>query len=383
MLLMAETVRVFDEFQWTNKEIREVSKQLDPTNIKILSTMAEVGPRNLLEVSRLTGIPFTTVYHRISKIESRAGKVVTLITNVAKLGMGRLVVLVASKPGLEETVTQALRIPNYWRVIERCEGAFTHHSVQTVPLKFLKAFKEYISTMYAMNLIKSFRIIQTSDSHSIFADFSSYNSASGEWTFHWDEWLDELKTRTSTDTIRDERGDPVSFEKVDVDIISELEINGRMNFAEIAKRINATPQAVKYHYDNRLVPSGAVGQYHFAVAPYPVELSAYHEFMLEFPDSIAMNRFFSLSKKLFFVDHVSKALRKTTLMVRTRMVNSQIENMFVFFSEMVNAGVLTSYSSVRLNMNSRLHQTISCELFDDADGWQWDVYNVLLELNRL
>ena len=160
---MAETVRVFDEFAWSNKEIREVSKQLDPTNISILSTMAEVGPRNLLEVSRLTGIPFTTVYHRISKIESKAGRLVTLISNVAKLGMVRLVVLVSSKPGLEDMVTQALRIPNYWRVIERCEGAFTHHSIQTVPVKFLKAFKDYISTMYAMNLIKSFRIIQTSD----------------------------------------------------------------------------------------------------------------------------------------------------------------------------------------------------------------------------
>ncbi len=380
---MAETVRVFDEFAWSNKEIREVSKQLDPTNITILSTMAEVGPRNLLEVSRLTGIPFTTVYHRISKIESKAGRLVTLITSVAKLGMVRLVVLVASKPGLEDIVTQALRIPNYWRVIERCEGAFTHHSIQTVPVKFLKAFKDYISTMYAMNLIKSFRIIQTSDSYSIFADFSSFNSASGEWTFHWDEWLNDLTMSTPTRTIQDHTGDPVNVAKIDLEIISELQINGRMNFAEIAKRINTSPQAVKYHYDNKLVPSGVVGQYHFDVVPYPVELSAYHEFMLEFTDSTAMNRFFSLAKRLFFVDHVSKALRKTTLIVRTRMINSRVENMFAFFSEMVNVGVLTSYSAVRLNMNSRLHQTISCELFDDAEGWQWDVYKVLLELNKL
>ncbi len=381
--MMAETVRVFDEFAWSNKEIREVSKQLDPTNITILSTMAEVGPRNLLEVSRLTGIPFTTVYHRISKIESKAGRLVTLITSVAKLGMVRLVVLVASKPGLEDIVTQALRIPNYWRVIERCEGAFTHHSIQTVPVKFLKAFKDYISTMYAMNLIKSFRIIQTSDSYSIFADFSSFNSASGEWTFHWDEWLNDLTMSTPTRTIQDHTGDPVNVAKIDLEIISELQINGRMNFAEIAKRINTSPQAVKYHYDNKLVPSGVVGQYHFDVVPYPVELSAYHEFMLEFTDSTAMNRFFSLAKRLFFVDHVSKALRKTTLIVRTRMINSRVENMFAFFSEMVNVGVLTSYSAVRLNMNSRLHQTISCELFDDAEGWQWDVYKVLLELNKL
>ncbi len=380
--MIAETVRVFDQFGWNNNLIREVSKQLDPTNIKILSTMAEVGPRNLLEVSRLTGIPFTTIYHRISKIESKSGRVVSLIPNVAKLGMVRLAVLVASKPGLEDIVTQALRIPNYWRTLERCEGAFTHHSIQTVPVRFLKAFKDYISTMYAMNLIKSFRIIQTSDSYSSFADFSSYNSASGEWTFHWDEWINDLTMGAPTKTIQDQKSDPVSVAKVDIEIISELELNGRMNFTDIAKRINASPQAVKYHYD-RLVPTGALGEFHFDVAPYPVELSAYHEFMLEFPDNTTMNRFFSLAKRLFFVDHLSKALRKTTLIVRTRMINSQVENMFAFFSEMVNVGVLSSYSAVRLNMNSRLQQTISCELFDDAEGWKWDVYDVLLELNKL
>ena len=170
--------------------------------------------------------------------------------------------------------------------------------------------------------------------------------------------------------------------KVDLEIISELELNGRMNFTDVARRINASPQAVKYHYD-RLLPSGVLGQFHFFVAPYPVELSAYHEFMLEFPDSTTMNRFFSLAKRLFFVDHLSKALHKTTLLVRTRMINSQVENMFAFFSEMVNVGVLTSYSAVRLNMNSRLQQTISCELFDDAGGWKWNVYDVLLELNKL
>jgi hypothetical protein len=105
--------------------------------------------------------------------------------------------------------------------------------------------------------------------------------------------------------------------------------------------------------------------------------------MLEFADSSSMNRFFSVAKKLFFIDHLSKALRKNALLVRTRIIDSQVENMFTFFSEMVNAGQLISYSAVRLNLNSRLHQTISYELFDDEAGWRWDVYGLLLELNKL
>ena len=382
-LLRTETVRVFNEYAFSSKPIREVLKQLDPTNIKILSTMAEVGPRNILDVSRLTGIPFTTIYHRIAQIESKSGQVAILLPNVARLGMVRVVLLVAAKPGLEDIVTQALRIPNYWRVLERCEGAFTHHSIQTIPVKFLKEFREYISTMQAMNLIKSYRIIQTGDSHPIFPDFTNYSSGSGDWVFDWDGWLNEVRTGTPTQNIHDPKGEPLALEKIDLQIIAALEQDARMNFTDIAKKINTSPQTVKYHYDRKLVAGGVVDGFDFYLNPYPVEISAFHEFMLEFSDAASMNRFFSVSKKLFFIRQLAKALRKNTLLVRTRIIGSQVENMFTFFSEMVNAGQLTSYSAVRLNMNSRLAQTISYELFDDVSGWQWDIYGLLLQLNKL
>lgn len=376
-------MRLFDKSAFTSKSIHEVLKQLDPTNVKILSTMAKVGPRNLLEVSRLTGIPFTTVYYRIAQIEAKSGRVVQVLPSVARLGMARVMVLLAAKPGLEDLVTRALKIPNYWRAVQRCEGAFTHHSIQTVPTKFLREFREYISTMQAMNLIKSCRIIQTGDSHPIFPDFSYYNFSSGDWTFIWDVWLNELKTGSPAEKIQDPCAAPLSAEKIDIDIVAYLETNGRMKFTDIAEKINVTPQTVKYHYDKKLVEGGVVERFDFLLSPYPVEMSAFHEFMLEFPDAASMNRFFSVSKKLFFIHHLAKALRKNTLLLRTGIVDSQVENLFTFFSEMVSAGQLTAYSAVRLNMSSRSSQTISNELFDPELGWQWDVYKNLLELNKL
>lgn len=382
MSLRTETVRVLNEYAFSSKSIREVLKQLDPTNLKILTTMTKVGPRNLLEVSRLTGIPFTTVHHRVAQIESEARKVVELVPNASKLGLVRVVVLVAAKPGLEDIVTQALQIPNYWTVVERCEGAFTHHSIQLVPAQFIKQFREYVSTMQAMNLIKGFRIIQTGNSHLIFPDFSNYSSASGEWTFDWSGWVTAIESAAPTETISDPKGQPMDFERVDLEITARLELNGRMSFTEIAGKINASPSLVKYHYD-KLRREGALDRFDFLVTPYPVEVSAIHEFMLEFTDADSMNRFFSAAKKLFFIHHVAKALRKNTLLVRTRIINSQVENMFKFFSELVNVGKLVTYSAARLNLNTRLAQTISFELFDDVSGWRWDVYKNLLELNRL
>jgi len=381
--LRTETVKVFDEYAFVGKWIREVLKQIDPTNIKIMSTMARIGPRNLLEVSRITGIPATTVYNRIGQIESKSQQVVKLMPTVAKLSLVRIAVLVSAKPGLEAVVTQALRIPNYWRVISRCEGAFTHHSVQTVPAKFLKEFHEYLATMQAMNLIKSYRIIQTGDSYPFFADFSYYNSSRSEWLFSWEEWFNDVKTGIPTVRVTDPRDMPINFDKVDLEVLAWLEVNGRMGFNEIAEKIHASTQTVKYHYDNRLLPAGLVERFDYLMVPYPVEISSYHEVMLEFPDPLSMNRFFSIVKKLFFIGHVAKVLRKNTLLVRTRIPDPQVEQMFTFFSEMVNAGQLSSYSSVRLNMSSRLQQTLSPELYENETGWQWDIYKNLLALNKL
>jgi DNA-binding Lrp family transcriptional regulator len=294
----------------------------------------------------------------------------------------RVVVLAAAKPGLESLVTEAWRVPNYWRVLERCEGAFTNYSVQLIPIKFMKEFREYISTMHAMNLIKSYRLIQTGDPEMMFPDFSNYNFSSGEWTFDWEVWLNELTTQGPTATIRDKRSRDVDVQKMSLTMLAYLELDARMKFTEIAERLGTSPQTVKYHYD-RFVSKGIADGLEFFLCPYPVELSVFHEFMLEFADSASMDRFFSLAKKLFFVIQVSKALRRNTLMVSTRIVSSQVENLFTFFSEMTNLGLLNTYSGVRINSISRQVQTISFELYDDVSGWQWDRYENLLKLNKL
>jgi DNA-binding Lrp family transcriptional regulator len=134
-MLKTETVSLLDEY----KGIRQIIKHLDPTNIKILSAMWKFGPRNLLEVSRRTGMPFTSVYHRISRIETKSKEIAFLIPQVAKLGMVRIAVLLTARPGCEDEVTEALKTPNLWRSIGFCEGIFTHISIQLVPIKFLRS----------------------------------------------------------------------------------------------------------------------------------------------------------------------------------------------------------------------------------------------------
>ncbi len=373
-----ETVHIADAFV----AVRHIARQLDQTNIKILSAMWKFGPRNLLEVSRRTGIPFTSVYNRVGKLEAESGRIAYLMPQVSKLGLTRLVVLVNAKAREADRVRSALKMPNFWWAINPCEGPFTYHSVHAVPVKYLNNFRAYVRELKKVGLISECRTIRTGEQIPNFPNFRYYDVKTNSWTLPWGSWLEALK-----EIIPREIEDPTDYanlvDKKDLLVVKELEKNARKRFADLAPLLGVSLQAVKYRFDKRLVPSGIAKNFGLDVYPYPIEVSAYHEIMLEFPSKEAMNRFFALQKELFFILASSKVIDRTTLMVRTCILESQLHNMFRFFSEMAKEKLLESYSALRLSFKGRETQTISYELFDDKNGWVFNPTRCMSELHGL
>jgi len=381
-MLKTETVGLVDQYKFNNRGIREITKQLDSKNIRILSAMWKFGPRNLLEVSRRIGMPFTSVYHRVTKLEVKAHDIAYLIPQVSKLGLVRLDILVAAVRGREREVTEALKAPNLWRSIGLCEGPFTHASVQLVPLRFVGEFRSYIKELANRNLITRFEIICTGDYVSNFPDFEYYDPVASLWRFEWEGWLAALAGGELSEVPSEPDGYATIVDKKDLLIIKELEHDARRSFSDIAPLIDASAQAVKYRYD-KLLASGIVKYFQFKVFAFPIEVTAYHEIMLEFNSENDLKKFFNLVPKLFFIAGVAKVLRRNALMVQTFMIESQVPKMLSFFSEMARIGTLKSYSAVRIDWKSRETQTISFELFDEEKGWTVDLDRCLAELSRL
>jgi DNA-binding Lrp family transcriptional regulator len=318
----------------------------------------------------------------VGKLEAKSGGIVHLIPQIANFGMTRVVILVNARAGEEERVLSALKIPNFWWSINPCESPFTFHSVHAVPVKYLSEFRTYIKELHDIGLINEFRMIRTGEQIPNFPDFQYYDAKTNCWTLPWGSWLKEL-SEIHPRRIRDPTGYATLADKRDLLIVKELEKNARKSFAEIAPVLGVSLQAVRYRYEKRLVPREIVDNFDFNVYPYPIEMSAYHEIMLEFPSKDAMDRFFSLESQLFFVLAGSKVLGRIALMVRTCILESQLLNMFKFFSEMANERRLDSYSPVRLSLQGKEVQTISYELFDDEIGWSFDLKRCKLELDQL
>ena len=351
---------------------QKILRELDPMAVRILSAMWKHGPRNLLEISRRTHIPFTSVYHRVERIEARSGPIAFLVPRLSRIGMARIVVLATARLGCEEAMTRALTAPNLWGAIESCEGAFTHDSVHSVPIQFLGRFREYVNQLSRIGLAADLKVIPTGDYIPNFPDFRYYDPSTYEWTFPWDSWLREIATAEPSNTLLDPPSYETEVDKKDLFIIRKLQVNARKTYSELASLLGISLYGVKYHFDKKLIPHGIVDNFHFNVVPYPKEVSAVHEMMLEFEDSLSMDKFVSMTPSLFFVIGLTKVLNKNSIFVRTYLLESQLPKLFTFFSELAKANILRSYSAIRKDIQSRRTQTISDELFDNEKGWMLD-----------
>ena len=365
------------------KTISSVEKQFDATNVKILVAMWRHGPRNLLEVSRRTQIPFTTVYHRVRKVEGKGKPLACLVPRTSLLGMQRIIVLVSATAGAEELVTNALKIPGLWRRISACEGTFTHLSIHTVPINFLKDYRKYLQRLSALRLITRCTILPTGDYVPNFPNFKYYDSHSKSWTFPWETWLTTLKKIRPEEDLEDPERYAVLADKKDILMVRELERNARKTFAELTPLLKMTLQGVKYRYDRRLGPTGLLSPIGYDIYPYPAEISAYHEIMLEFPSKSALDKFYSLRYEMFFVHGLAKILRRNAILARTYTAQSQLSSMLGFFSGMAKAGLLVSYSPIRMIFTSRQTETIPYELFDNEKGWLFSLPACLGKLSKL
>jgi len=378
LILQSEYVQLPNYF----KGIMETEKQLDPTNIKILNAMWRHGPRNLLEISRRTKIPFTSVYHRVAKLERKTGRVAYVMPETSRLGLIRVIVLADALPGYQEAVMTALQLPNLWRFINPCEGNYTILSAHAVPTMSLRQFNRYVRNLHENGLLSKFRITCTGDSRPNFPNFEYYEPTSKRWVFKWSEWLMCVKRHKVDRKISDPQDYRMLADEKDLTIIKELEKDTRKPLADLTPMLKMSVTAVKYRYD-KLINSGLVGTYAFDVHAFPVEISTYHENMLEFATAQGMNRFYSSLAQLPFILSVAKVLKENALLVRTYIPETQLMNMFSFFSELANAGLLTAYSSLRLNFAGRRTQTISYELYDDERGWMVNFDSSARKLRKL
>ena len=356
---------------------------LDETNIRIIRLMHEIGPRNLLEVARAAGLPPTSVYDRARKLEEQFGILSVANLDHAKLGLRKCITLVESNPGLEDFVTEALAIPNYWKTITRCEGGFTHYALHAVPDGRDQEFEKYLAAIQERGLVRKHETVWVSDYQYAFPNFKLYDPANCTWTFEWDKWIDSVKSKHHPKAIHDPSHCSNEADKTDLLILTELEINARSRFSEISKIVGTSLQAIKYRYDKRILPRGLIKDFVINLFPHPPELSEMYEVLVSFEDEEGMNSFFGASEEMFPIFRTVKALGENKLGIRTYSPRNETAQLFGMLSKLTRSGLVSDYSAVRIRPEAQARQTISAELFENKMGWKYELGRHLATLDAI
>jgi DNA-binding Lrp family transcriptional regulator len=356
---------------------------LDENNIRIIRLMHELGPRNLLEIARAAGLPPTSVYDRARKLEEQFGVLSIANPDHARVGLRKCITLVESNPGLEDFVTEALSIPNYWKTITRCEGGFSHYALHAVPDGRDEEFEKYMAAVQERGLVRKCETVWVSDYHYAFPNFKLYDPVDCTWTFEWDKWIASIKKKDRSKAIDDPSRYSIEADKADLLILTELELNARTKFSDISRTMGMTLQAVKYRYDNRIIPRGLIKDFVINLCPHPLELADMYEILVSFEDEEGMRSFFGASEEMFPILRTVKVLGETKLGIRTYTAHNETGQLFGMLSKLARSGLLSDYSAVRIRPETQARQTISAELFEDKVGWKYDLSRHLATLDSI
>jgi DNA-binding Lrp family transcriptional regulator len=323
------------------------------------------------------------VYDRARRLEEQFG--VLSIANIdhAKLGLRKCITLVESNPGLEDFVSEALAIPNFWKTITRCEGGFTHYALHAIPDGHDREFERYMAATQERGLVRKYETVWVSDYDYSFPNFRLYDPMNCSWTFEWDKWFESVRRKDGSKAIDDPSDYSVEADKADLLILTELELNARAKFSEISHAMGITLQAVKYRYDKRIRPRGLIKDFVINLAAHPPELADMYEVLLSFEDGESMNSFFGASEEMFPILRTVKVLGETKLGIRTYSPHNETGELFGMLSKLARSGLVSDYSAVRIRPETQVRQTISTELFEDKVGWKYDLSRHLATLDSI
>jgi DNA-binding Lrp family transcriptional regulator len=348
---------------------------LDKDNIRIISALNELGPRNLQLIARELKMPYPTLYSRVARLKEENVLHIWCNPNYSRIGLSRGMVLVDPLPGKELLVREALRIPNYWIKLIRCMGGCNgYYSLHAVPTLHLREFEEYIDQFVPLGLASNCRVYWLEDQHTFVPNFEYYDIASRIWRFPWATWVN-LLSNGSNDSTTESRplSSPrtVSFDTRDLYVMKELHKDATIKLADIARMFGITLPAAKYRFES-VMKKGLMLEYVFDILPYAPEISELYEVRLDFKNENGLRSSSQKLAKLPFVLSLSKFKGLSSLATRIYLPRGEMNNLIAMLSVLVREGIITNFTSLWLDSLTLKSQTFSFEKYSEGFGWDYD-----------
>ncbi|MFQ6063919.1 MAG: AsnC family transcriptional regulator [Candidatus Bathyarchaeia archaeon] len=371
-----------EDYNWMLQHL----KMLDSTNAKILEGLGKHGPRNVLALAKLLGLPSTTVTFRIKKL-MKEGLLPKIGTNLdySKLGLMKAVLVAESKRGQEKKLQRVVENLDYWTYMVRCYGKYDgYYTTFAFPAEYVKELEEYLDEAMQLKAFSSYIFHRTTNFAQVAPNFDWFDFRDRSWGFQWKRWIDEIQNASEKlpRELIESRTYSIQVDEIDMLILKELEKDGTKKFTRLAKVANITPQAVRYRYHKHIVDRGLITDYDLAALPYPLPTSDMCSFIIDFESEQKLAKFVnSLQNKPFILTY-GKIIGRHSLIVHTYTPKTEFSKFIDSMNRLVERRLTKSFLYVTLDITSFRRQTFSYEFFKE-NKWTYDHEQKLERLKEI
>jgi hypothetical protein len=224
---------------------------------RIISAIGSVGPRNVAEISRLTGAHPETIRYKIKRQFADQGFRFRACVDYSKLGLtlywGRLDVSPLynrSATRLFRSLNHAAYLIHYSKILP--QGYFV--ALFSLPYGTASEFAKFLESLNQRRIISEYSLDRVLAQRHKSMDPSFYDFSKDKWDVDWEK----VRILRSLPLTAEKRETEILADGMDMLIVKELQKDARQHIVEIARKLKLNTKTLEYHYRTHVIGEGLI-----------------------------------------------------------------------------------------------------------------------------
>ena len=229
------------------KSVQAIKDEAPDLEARIITAIGKAGPRNVAQISRMTGAHQETIRYKIKKRFGRLGFRFHAEVDYVKLGLHLYWATLDFAPPYEPIASQILTAMNqvgylvyYAKLIP--QGTFA--ALFALPSGTSDQYQEFLAGLKERGILGSFVFNRDLVNRNKPMDPQFFNFRSGRWEIEWNKVPDLAPSPLPSGT----RNGPQDFDLYDLLIIKELQKDSLQHLTGIARKLRVHQKTLEYHY---------------------------------------------------------------------------------------------------------------------------------------
>ena len=241
------------------KSVQVIKDESPDLESRIITAIGKAGPRNVAQISRMTGAHQETIRYKIKKRFGRLGFKFHAEVDFDKLGLNlHWASLTFSKAyhDMAPQVLSALNRVGYLAYYAKLVPQGDYAALFALPENTTEQYRGFLTRLEDAGILSGSSLTEVSVSRHKPMDPRCFNFRSGRWEIEWNKVADH----TPLPLPSGDRPHAEDFDYYDLLVIKELQKDSLQHLTGIARKLKVHQKTLEYHYRThvqkwKLVPS--------------------------------------------------------------------------------------------------------------------------------